>query len=55
MGVAEADAVLGYVLAARSGVWGERCYKDRLAWVAALDTLPGRQWRPLVRDDRGAA
>jgi predicted metalloprotease with PDZ domain len=40
---------LGYVLAARSGVWGDQYYKDRLAQVAAyLDNLPGREWRPLV-------
>lgn len=40
---------LGYVLAARSGIWSESYYKDRLAQVAAyLDNEPGRQWRPLV-------
>ena len=40
---------LGYVLAARSGLWGDQYYKERLAQVAAyLDNLPGRQWRPLV-------
>jgi predicted metalloprotease with PDZ domain len=40
---------LGYVLAARSGLWTEQYYKERLAQVAAyLDNLPGREWRPLV-------
>ena len=40
---------LGYVLAARSGLWADQYYKDRLAQVAAyLDNLPGRDWRPLV-------
>ena len=40
---------LGYVLAARSGMWSEQYYKERLAQVAAyMDNLPGRQWRPLV-------
>ncbi len=40
---------LGYVLAARSGMWTEQYYKERLAQVAAyMDNLPGRQWRPLV-------
>lgn len=40
---------LGSVLAARSGLWGEQYYKERLAAIAAyLDNQPGRQWRPLV-------
>jgi predicted metalloprotease with PDZ domain len=40
---------LGYVLAARSGLWADQYYKERLAQVAAyLDDLPGREWRPLV-------
>ncbi|HEY8885729.1 MAG TPA: M61 family peptidase, partial [Chloroflexota bacterium] len=40
---------LGYVLAVRSGLWTEQYYRERLAQVAAyLDTLPGREWRPLV-------
>ena len=40
---------LGYVLAARSGLWGDQYYKERLAGIAAsLDSQPGRQWRPLV-------
>jgi predicted metalloprotease with PDZ domain len=40
---------LGYVLAARSGLWTEQYYRERLAQVAAnLDNLPGRDWRPLV-------
>ena len=39
---------LGYVLAARSGLWADQYYKERLAQVAAyLDNQPGRQWRPL--------
>ena len=39
---------LGYLLAARSGIWSESYYKDRLAQIAAyLDNQPGRQWRPL--------
>jgi predicted metalloprotease with PDZ domain len=39
---------LGYVLAARSGLWADQYYKERLAQVAAfLDSQPGRQWRPL--------
>jgi predicted metalloprotease with PDZ domain len=40
---------LGYVLAARSGLWSEQYYRERLAGIAAyLDNLPGREWRPLV-------
>ena len=40
---------LGYLLAARSGLWTNSYYKERLAQVAAyLDHLPGREWRPLV-------
>ncbi len=40
---------LGYVLAARSAVWDDHYYKERLAQIAAyLDNLPGREWRPLV-------
>ena len=40
---------LGNVLAARSGLWADKYYKERLAQVAAyLDNQPGRQWRPLV-------
>jgi predicted metalloprotease with PDZ domain len=40
---------LGNVLAARSGLWADQYYKERLAQVAAyLDNEPGRQWRPLV-------
>jgi predicted metalloprotease with PDZ domain len=40
---------LGYVLAARSGIWSDSYYKDRLAQVAAyLDNEAGRQWRPLA-------
>jgi len=40
---------LGYVLAARSGVWSEQYYRDRLAQIAAhLDRLPGREWRSLA-------
>ncbi len=40
---------LGNVLSARSGLWADHYYKERLAQVAAyLDNQPGRQWRPLV-------
>ena len=40
---------LGYVLAARSGLWTPQQYHERLARVAAdLDHRPGRDWRPLV-------
>ena len=40
---------LGYVLAARSGLWTDQYYKERLAQIAAyLDNLPGRDWRPLI-------
>ena len=40
---------LGYVLAARSGVWTEQYYKERLAFIAAsLDHTSGREWRPLI-------
>jgi predicted metalloprotease with PDZ domain len=40
---------LGYVLAARSGLWSESYYKDRLAQIAAyLDNESGRGWRPLA-------
>jgi predicted metalloprotease with PDZ domain len=39
---------LGYVLAARSGLWTEQYYRERLAEIAAsLDHTPGREWRPL--------
>lgn len=40
---------LGYLLAARSGLWTPEQYRERLARVAAdLDHRPGRAWRPLV-------
>lgn len=40
---------LGYVLAARSGLWSEQYYRERLAEIAAsLDHTPGRDWRPLA-------
>jgi predicted metalloprotease with PDZ domain len=40
---------LGYVLAARSGLWSEQYYRERLAQISAhLDHLPGREWRPLA-------
>lgn len=40
---------LGYLLAARSGLWTPEQYRERLARVAAdLDHRPGREWRPLV-------
>ena len=40
---------LGYVLAARSGIWTEQYYRERLAEIAAsLDHTPGRAWRPLA-------
>jgi predicted metalloprotease with PDZ domain len=40
---------LGNVLSARSGLWADHYYKERLAQMAAfLDNQPGRQWRPLV-------
>jgi predicted metalloprotease with PDZ domain len=40
---------LGFVLAARSGVWSEQYYRERLAQISAhLDHLPGREWRPLA-------
>ncbi|HET9225990.1 MAG TPA: M61 family peptidase, partial [Thermoanaerobaculia bacterium] len=40
---------LGYLLAARSGLWTPQQYRERLARVAAdLDHRPGRSWRPLV-------
>ncbi len=39
---------LGSVLTARSGLWTAQDYRDDLAMVAAaLDTEPGRTWRPL--------
>lgn len=39
----------GYVLAARSGLMPTADVRDALAQTAAFyDTLPGRQWRPLV-------
>jgi predicted metalloprotease with PDZ domain len=39
---------LGNLLAARSGLWTDQYYKERLAEVAAyLNNLPGRGWRPL--------
>jgi predicted metalloprotease with PDZ domain len=40
---------LGSVLAARSGLWTEQYYRERLAQIGArLDHLPGREWRPLA-------
>ncbi|HVG07462.1 MAG TPA: M61 family peptidase [Thermoanaerobaculia bacterium] len=40
---------LGYLLAARSGLWTPQQYHERLARVAAdLDRRPGRAWRPLA-------
>ena len=40
---------LGNTLAARSGLWTQKQYLDRLAYVAAyLDRMPGRTWRPLA-------
>ncbi|MEA2562917.1 MAG: hypothetical protein QOH06_4421 [Acidobacteriota bacterium] len=45
---------LGYLLAARSGMWTAPQYHERLARVAAeLDRRPGRAWRPLA--DTGVA
>ena len=39
---------LGSILTARSGLWTAQDYRDDLATVAAaLDTAPGRTWRPL--------
>ena len=39
---------LGSVLTARSGLWTAQDYRDDLAILAAaLDTSPGRTWRPL--------
>ncbi|MBA3668164.1 MAG: M61 family metallopeptidase [Sphingomonas sp.] len=39
----------GYVLEARSGLSTKQEVLDKLAVIAAgLDTLPGRQWRPLI-------
>ena len=39
---------LGDVLAARSGIWTQEQYRDRLATVAAtLNNRPGRTWRDL--------
>ena len=46
---------LGYVLAARSGLWSDAYYHARLAEVAAwLDEEPGRRWRPLSDTTRAA-
>lgn len=40
---------LGYLLAARSGLWTPQQYHERIARVAAeLDQRPGRAWRPLA-------
>jgi len=40
---------LGIVLTARSGLWTNGNFQDRLALEAArLDHTPGRQWRPLA-------
>ncbi len=40
---------LGYVLAARSGLWTDRFYRDELAQTAAaLGAESGRRWRPLA-------
>ena len=40
---------LGSVLAARSGLWTQKDYKEQLAVKAStLDYTPGRKWRPLV-------
>jgi predicted metalloprotease with PDZ domain len=40
---------LGNLLAARSGLFTDRQYEERLARIAAdLDHRPGRGWRPLV-------
>jgi predicted metalloprotease with PDZ domain len=39
---------LGFVLAARSGIWSPTDFRSRLALIAAkLDNRPGRTWRPL--------
>ena len=39
---------LGSILTARSGLWTAQDYRDDLAILAAaLDTAPGRTWRPL--------
>lgn len=39
---------LGYILAARSGLWNKEQFLDEAAEVAAaLDHTPGRSWRPL--------
>jgi predicted metalloprotease with PDZ domain len=40
---------LGYLLAARSGLWTPEQYRDRVARVGAeLEQRPGRAWRPLA-------
>jgi predicted metalloprotease with PDZ domain len=40
---------LGYLLAARSGIWTAERYRDRLASSAAYYSVqPGRRWRPLL-------
>ena len=39
---------LGSILTARSGLWTQSDYREDLAMLAAaLDTAPGRTWRPL--------
>ncbi len=40
---------LGDVLAARSGIWNNTIYRDRLAtvWAQYNDARPGREWRDL--------
>ncbi len=40
---------LGDVLAARSGIWNNAIYRDRLAtvWAQYNDARPGREWRDL--------
>jgi predicted metalloprotease with PDZ domain len=46
---------LGFVLAARSGLWSPEQYRDAFAADAArLDSEAGRSWRPLADTAAGA-
>lgn len=45
---------LGQVLAARSGLWTEEQFRDKLAEITAQISHPGRTWRPLSDTTRAA-
>jgi len=45
---------LGQVLAARSGLWTEEQFRDKLAEITAQISRPGRTWRPLSDTTRAA-